>query len=322
MYNFKELKDNIAYLVQRQSDDDYKSNILGMLVNTSLLFLFNIYDYYIELQDIHNFTTVDATENYYMPSRFDKPLRIYDLTNDKKLKVITEEEYFDANIAAVADATKEKSPSFFRLYGVSGVKANISSSGTVIKALSSNSVDISTSAALKIVRIEGYIDSDFETLDYENLTLNGTTVITGTKTFYKITHSSKSADTTGYITLRNSSDTEVGILNPTDRVVLYKIAKLGKIPNQANSMRVLYKRRFFKMINDYDFPFTEDADGFLVYNAAALAFEQDKETIERAITMKNRALEELKIFLQNKQGKLGPDYQHKIISAFAQAHRQ
>ncbi len=312
MYTFKELKVRASQLVQRGGDDDYEL-LIGDWMNFLLETIYNQYDYWRECQDRHTFATVDGTEEYFMPLRFNKPFRVYDFTNDSKLNIVTEEVYTDANIANVANANKEKVPKTARFYGESGVLAQVSTSGGTVQVTHSVSANI-------VTRVEGFIDSALTVIGYENITATGVTAVAGNTTFFKILHFSKAGDTTGFVTLENSSGTDLAVLGPTDRVARYKILKLGRIPNQVNSMRVYFKKNFPKMINDNDYSFVE-ADDYLVYGAAALAMQEEKEQLQRAQLFQGISDRAMLGILTNQYNKLGPDYQNQIVSQFNQAHR-
>ncbi len=316
MYTFSELKSNIATLVQRSGDTSYISDI-GVWVNLSIQNLYNSYDYYDELKNVHNFTTVDGTARYYMPSDFEKPLRMYDITNDKKITWRTYEGYFDGNIANIADANESDADQVY-FTEVVGVKVQVATTGDTVQAKSS-----STSDTTQIVRVEGYLDSGLTIIGYDNITLNGTTAATATSanTFYKILNVSKSADTVGYVTVENSSGTDLTTLDSVQRVSRHKAFDLGRIPDDSTtSMRVLYKKKFRKLVNDNDYPFIE-CDDYIIYNATALSLQQNKETLERAVMFEKKAQEAKNFILLNQNTKLGPDYQHKMVSNITLAHR-
>jgi len=316
MYHFDELQSRAAELLQRANDDDYK-DFIGTWLNISLQSLYNKYDYFDELKNVHNFTTVDGTARYYTPSDFEKPFRFYDLTNDNPIAIRTHEEYFDANIANVADEIEGNATQAY-FTEVVGVKVQVATTGETVQAKSSNAADTT-----QIVRVEGYLDSSLTIVGFENITLNGTTVATATSpnTFYKILRVSKSADTSGYVTLENSSGTDLSILGQIDRVARYKAFDLGLIPDDSvTSMRIIYKKRFQRLVNDYDYPFV-DCDDYLIYNTVALGLQQDKETIDRATMMKQLAQEAMAGVLSNQDTILGPSFQHKMVSTTSQAHR-
>ena len=314
MLNFLELKTQTAKLAQRADDSNYVT-LIGQWVNTSVDFLSKIYDYWAELEAIHNFTTVASTESYYMPQKFDKPLRIKDLTNTKDLVVKTEQEYVDGYLSSIVNSTTVTAPLIARFYGMSPVTKQISTSGGIVKAQSST-----TEASSRTIRVSGYIDSARTVIGYENLTVTSTSYATGTVTFYELLYVSKDSDTTGTITLANSSNETLVTMSTVDRVMRFKVLKLGQIPSGANSMRIWYKRGIDRMVNDYDYPFVE-ADDFILLNSLGYCYMQEKETMERASIAWQKAEAVLLNQLKNVQGRLGDSYQHKIISSLMQSHR-
>lgn len=316
MINFTEIVTQVGRMLQRSGDEDY-ATLIKDWVNWTHQFAGQAYDYFAELEGIHNFSTVASTEEYFMPTRFDKPLRIVDLTNDIKLTIKTEEEYYDENLAIISAASEESGPSIARMYGVSGVIKQISTSGDTLQAKSSASENTNVT-----VRIEGYVDSALTILDFEDITVTGTSATTATspKTFYKILHHSKDIDSSGYITLEDSSNNDLSILSSIQRVAYHKVMKLGKIPDQANSMRVLLKQAPKKLVDNNDYPFI-DADDFFILGSAAYGLLQEKETIDRGNVLFSKANEKLTLLIADRQRRLGPDFQHKIVSPLIQSHR-
>ncbi len=317
MFNFSELKTKVGELCQRSDDTNYLTKI-GVWIQLSHKLLADIYDYWIDLQGIHDFSTADGTEDYPLPNNFDKPFRLFDLTNKKKVNPITEEEYSDGNISSIANATEGNSENY-RLYGTTGSTVAISTSGDTIKVKSS----YATEPTAVVVRIEGYIDSSLLILGYENITIPvvaSTTYVVGITTFYKITHISKSINTTGYITIANSAGTVLENLASNERVARHKVLKLGLIPDGVHSMRLLFKKTVIELVNDYDYPFTE-CDRYLIMDALGWSQKQDTKDQQAEYTW-SKAAEALKILLANQNNKLGPDYIHKITSNWLAAHRR
>lgn len=318
MNNFSELKLNVGVLCQRSQDTDYLDKI-GVWLNLSQDFLYQSYDYFIELGGIYTFTSVDGRAVYPMPNDMDKPFKVFDFTNDSKLDAHSEPDYVQNNVSAVADSN-EGIPCAYRIYGVQGVTGNWGTSGSVVKVKSSSSSDNNGI----VVRIGGYIDSAKLIYAYENITIDttdATSYTAGSTTFYEICEVSKSADTTGYISIADNAETVMGYISPTDRVVRNKVMRLGPIPDASTySMRVYYKKRIRKMISDYDYPFIE-CDNYLILDAWGWALSQEKETMERAVTVWAKAKQAFDLILLNAAGALGTDQQHKISSEWAKAHR-
>jgi hypothetical protein len=224
-------------------------------------------------------------------------------------------EYHDSNLSTIIAATEGTSDKF-RIFGISGTLVEVSTSGKTLKAKSS-----STSDTAIVVRIGGFIDSANLIEDYEEITVTGTTYVVGTKTFYKITSVSKSGDSVGYITLADADNTVLEYLSPTDRVARHKILKLGLIPDGVHSMRLFHKKSCVKMVDDYDYPFTE-CDNFLILRTWGIALGQEKESIDKSMKVMADAKDAWQSILIREMGKLGPEYQQKIYSIWANAHRQ
>lgn len=314
MYTLGELKNNIAVLVQRSGSSDYKGEI-ETWINLSLQTLYNEYDYWNELINIFNFTTVDGTSRYYMPSDFEKPLRMFDITNNKPITPRTYQEYFDSNIGNIADANEASAAQYY-FTEVVGVKVQVATTGDTVKAKSSSASDTT-----QIARVEGYLDSSLTIVGYENISLNGITAVAGSTTFYKILHVAVSADTAGYTTLTDSSDTTLTTIGQIARVSRHKAFDLGLIPDDSTtSMRVLYKKRFPKLVDDNDYPFVE-CDNYLIFNSASLAMQQEKELLDRAVLMANQAKAAKDSIMLNQATKLGTAFQHKLVSPIMQSHR-
>jgi len=229
---------------------------------------FNEYDYWQELQTpITPFSSVIGQENYYMPSNWDKPTRIYDFTNNRKLTMTTREEYVDANISSISSKTTG-TPQYAMLYGINAVNY-VETSGFMVQAKSSNILD----TAGFVVRIEGWLDSAKTILGYTDITISPSSptsyVVDPTATtFYGITRLTKSGDTIGYITLADQTSPTpnvLGTIAPVDRESRYPVLYLGLIPDGVFTYGGLYKRRIKKMTNDYDYPFAEIGDFLHLY---------------------------------------------------------
>lgn len=319
MYTFSEIVNNVAVILQRSQDTDYKTKI-KQWINFSQENAFRAYDYYEELESTHSFTTVNGTESYYLPSVFDKPLRIFDMTNNNKLKIVTEENYQEINLSNIQNARTGK-PNFARIYGISAIKYPISVSGVTIKVKSSSAMDNNN----PVIRIEGFMDASNTIYDYENITLSSvspTTYATASspKTFYKITRITKSNDTFGYITVADSSGNVLANISSTERQSRSPELRLGIIPDGSYAFRVLYKRRINKLVDDNDYPFV-DADEFMIYNSVAFGLSEEKESTDRSQMMFQKANEALMTVIRNQQARLGPDFQHKMINKASQSHR-
>lgn len=316
MYNFSDLKNNVAVLSQHSGDSDYLNKI-AIWLNLGQSFAFFAYDFWSELQAIYAFSSASGTEKYYMPSDFDKPTRLWDYTHNTKLSWITREEYVDANIATVSGGSTGQ-PSQASLYGVNAIAYEPASSFTV-QVKSSSASDNGTITC----RVEGWLDSAKTILGHEDIAINTgspTTYVAGTGTYYGITRFVKSADTVGYITLATSTPTVLATIAPYERQSRYPVLYLGLIPNATISYKIAYKRRMHKMVDDNDYPFS-DLDEFLTCYATGMAFTQEKESESRAKQMFDKADGFLQTAIRNQMNKMGVGFQFKAVPSMAQAFR-
>ena len=319
MFTFSEIVNKVAIIAQRSGDADYLTKIKDW-VNFGHNFLANSYDFWSALQaDPYRFTSVASTEKYYFPTDFDKPYRLFDRTNNRKLIWTTREEYYTSNISNISSANTGI-PNNSMLYGIAAASYPISA-GITVKAKSSS---LSDNTGI-IVRVEGWLDSAKTILGYENINISTgtpTTYATATSptTFYGITRLTKSADTTGFITLADNNTNILGTIAPYDRASRYPVLYLGLIPNGAYSYELLYKRRIKKLVDNNDYPFM-DCEDFLILYAAGYAFHQEKESETRSQTMWQKAEEIRLLLLRNEMDKYGTDFQHKFVPQINQAHR-
>ncbi len=305
--------------MQRDQDPTFTAKC-KYWVNLGATVAYNAYDYWQDLQQVLTpFSSVQGQETYYMPSDFDKPTRLYDYTNNRKLTIQTRQEYLDANISNVSGAV-QGTPQYGMVYGVSAVNYIETSSFSV--QVKSSSIDDTNNV---VVRIEGWLDSAKTILGYESITISSaspTTYVTGSIVFYGITRITKSADTTGFVTVADQSGTPniLAKIAPVDRESRYPVLYLGLIPSAAYSYTGLYKRKIKKMVNDNDYPFTDIQD-FLILYATAWAYNEEKETVERAAATKREAMDLLNNQIRNSMNKLGDDHQQRFTPQTAQTHR-
>lgn len=318
MFTNAELKTKIANLVQRSGDAAYITKIQDWL-NFAQDYAYREYDYYAELECSYSFSTVISQEAYYMPALFSMPLRLYNLTNNSKLTIQTEEVYTDSNLGSITGVTKG-APGFGRFYGISPVNRSVTTPIT-IKAKSSSLQDTTK----PVVRVEGYVDSALSILGYDTITINSATPTTyqvsdNGISFYGFTKIAKSTDTTGYITIADNSSNVLATIMPNERASRYTVLKLGLIPDQVYSMKVLFKQHINRMVNDNDYPFI-DADEFFVNYSYAYALSEEKENVERIPLIFDKAKDCLMAVIRNEQTRLGESYQHKITHTLSQAFR-
>lgn len=321
MKSFGETCLDVGYMVQRDQDANYSSKIQNW-VNLAQIKAVNAYDYWKALQSITPvFSSIAGQEVYYMPSDFDKPYRIYDLTNANKLVITTREEYYDANIYNISQSTQGQ-PLWAMFYGISAI-AYVEKAGFTVKVKSSSVSD----TAGYIVRVEGWLDAANTILGYTNITISSsspTTYVTdpNSTTFYGITRITKSSyQTAGYFTIADSSGNVLATIPQDDTQSRYPNLYLGLIPNAVINYQCLYKRRVKRMVDTNDYLFTEGIEDYVIMEATAYAYNEEKDTQPRAQQMFDEAKMLLGAHITNEQSKLGEDYQNKMIPQTFQAHR-
>ncbi len=318
MFNFLEMKTKVATLVQRSGDAAYVTKI-GDWLNFAQDFAYRAYDYYAELEDSYSFPTVQGTSAYYMPALFSMPLRIYNDTNNAKVRIMTEETYNDISIGSI-NAASQGVPISGRLFGISPIKYPITSAVT-LQAKSS----LSTDTGSTVIRIEGYVDSSKSILGYDYVTIDSGSptsyaAAAGSVSFYGITKIAKSSDTYGYITIADNNGNVLATIMPNERGSRYPVLNLGLIPDGVYNMRTLFKRRVNRMVNDNDYPFI-DADEFFINYAYAYCLNEEKENVGRVPLITQKAGECLEAVIRNEQTRLGEDFQNKITHQLTQAFR-
>lgn len=318
MFTLSELVSNCATIAQRSGDTTY-STYFPIWLNMAQDYAASKYDFWSELQATHNFTSIANQEAYYLPSDFEKPTRIFDLTNNLKPTMITREQYFDANIASIS-TDQVGVPQWAMLYGINAINV-IPSVPFTVKVASSSTADTNN----PVTYIEGWLDPAMTILGSTSITISSaspTSYVADTNAvnFYGITRYTKSANTTGFISLQNNSSVLMATIAPVDRESRYPVLYLGLIPQGAYNYRIMYKQKVVRMVNDNDYPFA-DLDDFLTTYAVAFAYSQEKESADRAAQMFTMADKFLDQAISTEQSKYGTNYQQKFTNLTAQSHR-
>lgn len=317
MFTNTELKTKIANLAQRSGDSAYLALIQDWL-NFAQDYAYREYDYYAELEDTYQFNTVAGQESYYMPALFGMPLRVYNVNTNNKMQIQTEESYQDANLSSISNNVRGN-PEFIRFYGISPVATKITGPIT-LQGKSSSMKDTSC-----VIRVEGYVDVAQTILGYDTITINSSSPTTyqnsdGGVSFYGFTKITKSVDTTGYITIADNSSNILATIMPNERGSRYVVVKLGLIPDNIYPIKILFKRRINRMVDQYDYPFI-DADEFFVNYGYAYCLSQEKENVERVDQLMAKSKDALMAVIRCEQTRLGEDFQHKIFHKMTQAFR-
>lgn len=196
------------------------------------------------------FSTVVGTQDYVLPSDFGREMYLYDATNKIYIPWISLPELVEKfPETLLTQGSVERYTTF------SDVVRAQPSTASALSIVSSSTADTT-----QTVRVKGTDANDIE-LD-ESVTLTGTGAVATTNTYKTIRSITKSAVTTGRITITsNSAAVTNAVLAPA--VLDYKVTKcrLHQIPSSILTCRFPYHIRPFPLSNDNDVPGFDCADG-------------------------------------------------------------
>lgn len=193
----------------------------------------------------HSFATVASTETYLLPRDLDKISLVRQTDSPAKIAYIPDEIFYQY----IPDPTATGNPLYYRLWEEEGVAVRLSTDDKV-KVVSSSTSDTTSKVSVVGYSTSGYLQS-------EELTLNGTTVVSGTLTYDagRVLKISKSAQTTGYVTLTEfTAGTSLLVLGPEERTARFKMMGLYPIPSSAITVYLEYYTRLRRLVNDTDVP--------------------------------------------------------------------
>ena len=144
---------------------------------------------------------------------------------------------------------------------------------TTIRILSSSATD--TGTAIGKVRIEGTVGGEN---DFEELTLNGTSNVDGTKSFTEILEITK-PKTVGRISIKQTDGTVLGSIAPWDQQGHYKRIEILPNPDESVTVTLLCTRKFMDLVSDDDSILIPEAESGIIHflTAALLEFGGDPQ---------------------------------------------
>ncbi len=230
------IDDYINLTIQEINDSSWAYEILGIRgINHLWSFLKRKY----------TLTTVASTEFYQLPRDVDKISLIRQTSSPSKLRYLPDEIFY----RYIPNPTAEGNPLYYRLWEEEGIATRLTSADT-ISVVSSLTTDTSQTVSIVGKDSNGIIVS-------ENLTLNGTTAVSGSQSFaanYPL-RVSKSADTAGLITVKAvSANVTILTLGKEERSPRFKIIGLYPIPSSDISVYIEYYTRIRQLVNDTDVP--------------------------------------------------------------------
>lgn len=171
-------------------------------------------------------TLVASTSEYNLPKRVGEVIRVLSSLSPYWVRIISEDQFDSKNPNPIASGN----PELGMLFEVAGVEVQPSSASVI--SVSSNSAADTTQTVL----VRGLVSGEE---DVELLTLNGTTVVNGAKSFTKIYALSKSALTAGMLTFTsNAAAVTNATMSPLVKTLRVKKLRLDPIPSAVGTLTI------------------------------------------------------------------------------------
>lgn len=275
---FRELRDNVASTVR----DTAIQTLVDNAINLTLSEIHNFHPWTF-LRRKTTFSTVASQEDYNLDEEIDRIALIRQLTTDRRIIYVPDSLFY--RLVPNPEDLATGTPRYYRLWEETGFSTNLAAADTV-EVLSSSSSDGSGFNVVIVGR-----ESTNNLIVSEQITLNGTTVVTSSTTWAAsgLMRCSKSAITTGTITIRRASDdTALARLAPEELAPRFKRLSFYPIPNAAITIYLEYFERFRPLRRDADVP-QMDYQWNWVAREGALAkiWDYKQNEAARAIAQRN-----------------------------------
>ena len=251
---YSDMKTNIGNLIQDTSSS--MATKIGVWINNKYRDLMSSYNWE-ELVYTQNLTSTASTSAYALDDVMDNIISVFDRTTEEYLEEKSEQEMYQHYYN---DLDTTGTP-FIYFLKKDCVK-NQPSSSTKPVVSSSSASDTTQEILLRGLSSGGEI--------CESISLSGTTVATASNSYSKIFSISKSASTSGNITIYENDETTVlAVLPPEKNISFYTILNLHYVPSGSKEYRILGKRRVLPLSQDYDYPIIENASDIIELGAIA-----------------------------------------------------
>lgn len=206
------------------------------------------------------FSTVSGQQVYALHEEYHRPLYFLNQTTRQYLEEIPNRMVVE-NAGDWNDATSVQSVTKFMPWGMQPVAVQPTTTSAV-SVISSSTSDTGS----KTVTITGELSSGFITT--ETLSMNGTTLVTGTTQFQEIIDVVKSTAFSGTITLALVTEgTSILSLGPTQYGKQFKTMFFPETISGAETIEYRFYRQPRILVNDYDLPnLPSPHEGILVYD--------------------------------------------------------
>ena len=231
MKTFGDITNEVLRLANRTDED--KKTVVKEAINRRYKEILQFYNWPELLQE----TTVTATtETVGLPQSVAKIIKVYDRTNNRVVMPLPDQDLTERYIKDIGGAGN---PQYYSRLGNRGVLTQ-PSAATTLKAVSDSGSESGT------YRVRGY---DANGLLVEDEKAIGTVT---DRTFTSVLHFSKSAPTSGVISLKDNTEASTyARLSRNEKVARYSVVRLHPIPASV-SLHVTYSTRISDLDDDED----------------------------------------------------------------------
>lgn len=222
--------------------------------------------------------TILGQELYTLPIQTGRPAILWheEFGYPFPMAYVTDREFFDSNL----DFSNSDIPTHYRMWGEDWV-INQPKAASVMRISSSSSSDTSIDVVI-FGTVSGY--PDFETITTN--ASNGTTAVSGSKSFTTVERIVKSASSVGRITVdADSANTTIGVLPVGDTTggIQYKKVQLWPPPQSTYQINVWYYKDPYRLVNDNDIhELGQDFDEIIIaLTVAKLKGEQSQKEMDK-----------------------------------------
>lgn len=202
-----------------------------------------------DIDDNYTFNTVAGQQDYVLPNNFGKEVYVFNSSTNTEIASITMQELvrdYASSLSLSGDVTR---------YTILNKQVRQQPTSSSVLAIVSSDASDST----QVVRVKGTNSLGVE-LD-ETVTLTGTTPVNTANAYTEVRSITKSAITTGYVTVTsNSGVVTVAVLSAAHLAYNVTVVRLSYIPSSVQTIAMPYLIRPLPMVSDYDQPVIDCAD--------------------------------------------------------------
>jgi hypothetical protein len=194
-----------------------------------------------------DYVVAASTEDIVLPEDCGEIVSVLDKTNQLQLEEITNQQWVQKYYGSIDAAG---TVSRYMVYD-SPVRSQPAADG-VLTVVSSSTADTTQTVYVRLIDSNGRETS-------ESITLSGVTPVNGTLTASRILGISKSAVTTGSVTITRDAVT-LAVMSPDVVVSRVKLLRFASAPTSATTIEIIYVQDFLPLKNAYDYPSIDCCD--------------------------------------------------------------